>query len=200
MFKENNETILNGFKQMNGISENASPEETVAVLNKIVEQFNNISHMTTALQRALEVRISEDEILNTVDTKESIIKKLEDNKEIISAKDLRRLQEKFTKIDEARTSQNGESVNIKDLPKELTTFTPQEKETLDLIKQRVNGWNSIVTRAFNNQYMKLKEPLEEIHRQIGVKSGQTWVSPEGESGLFSPQQVKIIEHMTDRPY
>lgn len=200
MFKENNETILNGFKQMNGISENASPEETVAVLNKIVEQFNNISHMTTALQRALEVRISEDEILNTVDTKESIIKKLEDNKEIISAKDLRRLQEKFTKIDEARTSQNGESVNIKDLPKELTTFTPQEKETLDLIKQRVNGWNSIVTRAFNNQYMKLKEPLEEIHRQIGVKSGQTWVSPEGESGLFSPQQIKIIEHMTDRPY
>lgn len=200
MFVEKNEKILTGFKQINGIPETATPEETLAVLNKLIEKFNNVSHLTTALQVSLEVRTPENEILNTVDTKETVIKKLANLKEIIPAKDLRSLQEKFTKIENARTSQNGEHTYAKDLPKELTTFTPTEQETLDLIKTRINSWNSTVTRAFNAQYKKLQEPLEELSRQIGVKNGETWSSPEGHSGLVSSQEVKIIEHMTDRPY
>lgn len=200
IFKNKNSNIIMGFNLLHNLPKDAPLEETYKIFVKIGEQFNDISKLITGFQRALEVKTPDGEILNTVDSKEIILKKLENMHEIIPAKDLRKLQEKFTKIENARTNINGQTIFIKDLPAELTTFTPHEKEVLKLINSQINNWYSTTTRELNNQYKDIKSELEEHYRQIGVKTGQHWLRVEGESGLANYQQVKIIEHMTDRPY
>lgn len=200
LFEEKNPDVIKGFNVLHGLAPDAPIEETFNTFDKIGKQFNNISALITQFQQALEVKTPDGEILNTVDSKEIIMKKLENKLEIIPEKDLRSLQTKFTKIDKARSNVNGESITIKDLPEELTTFTPREKEVLQLANKNINGWYSAVSRSLNTQYHAMKEFLEEHHRQIGLKTGQNWIQSEGGSGLFSYQQVKIIEHMTDRPY
>ena len=200
LFEDKNPNIIPGFNVLHGLAEDAPLEETLKVFTKIGQQFNNISSLITSFQQALEVRTPDSEILNTVDSKEIILKKLENMGEIIPAKDLRKLQDRFTKIENARTNINGNVVLTKDLPSELTTFTTREKEVLKLISSQINNWYSTTTRALNKQYKDIQTELEEHHRQIGVKTGQHWLRTEGESGLANYQQVKIIEHMTDRPY
>lgn len=200
LFGKQNPDIIAGFNALHGLDKDAPIEETLNTFNDIGKQFNKISTLITGLQRALEVRTPDGEILNTVDSKEIIMKKLENRQEVISEKDLRMLQNRFTKIDKARTHENGKHIPLKDIPAELTTFTPREKEVLKLISSKINHWNSQTTKALNEQYKKIKPDLEELHRQIGVKTGQHWVRTEGGSGLYSEQEVKIIEHMTDRPY
>ena len=53
----------------------------------------------------------------------------------ISVRDLRALQNRFNEISRLRTEDNGESIKLKDLPKELTTFSKHEKEVLNQIEQ-----------------------------------------------------------------
>lgn len=200
LFEVKNPDVITGFNVLHGLDKNAPIDDTLKIFNNIGRQFNNVSALITSFQQALEVRTHSGEILNTVDSKEIIMKKLENQNEIISEKDLRMLQNRFTKIEKARTNVNGDTITLKNLPSELTNFTPREKEVLKLISSKINNWNSQTTKALNDQYRQIKPELEEHHRQIGVKTGQHWIHTEGGSGLYSYQQVKIIEHMTDRPY
>ncbi len=196
---EDNQNLIMGFNLVNGLSKDAPREETIRVFGELGNNFNSIFALITSFQQALEVQDNED-VLNTVDTKETIIKKLENMGEIISKKDLEVFQERFSKIENARSSVNGQRITAKDLPSELTKFSKHEKEVLDLIESRINGWYSHVHRSLELQHKNLQEPLEELNRQVGVKTGQKWVSKEGGTGLASYQEIKIIEHMTDRPY
>lgn len=198
--QDSNPVIIQGFNKVNGLPIDASREQSIEMYNKLADAFNRIVGLVTSFQNSLDVVGEDGEFLNTVDGKKLVVKKLENHGEIISSKDLKMLNEKFTKIKQATINSSGIPTHYKDLPKELTTFTPREKAVLNQIDERINGWYSIVTRALNYQYREIKEPLSEMNRQIGVKIGMNWIAPEGHSGLSSSQEVKIIEHMTDRPY
>lgn len=199
LFKDKNEDIIKGFNALHGLNPDASIEETANVYKRIGDQFNNVSLITTQLQNALEVRDENDEILNTVIASEIITKKLENIGEIIPAKDLKKLQKRFAAINRELTNNNGKQKKLKDLPPELTKFSKAEKELLNNIESKINGWYSHTSRLLDLQYKLIKEPLDELHRQVGVKSGYNWIS-EGHSGLNATQQIQIIEQMTDRPY
>ena len=200
LFIDRDENIIKAFNLINGLNEDAPIEETQETFLRLGQHFNNMSIMTTTLQNALEIRTSDGEILNTVINKEILMKQLENMGEIISVRDLRALQNRFNEISRLRTEDNGESIKLKDLPKELTTFSKHEKEVLNHIEQNINRWHKQTTRALNLQYRKIQDPLSELNRKVGVKTGQHWIGTEGKSGLFDAQQIKIFEHMTDRPY
>ncbi|MBR6301617.1 hypothetical protein IKR55_02665, partial [bacterium] len=114
--------------------------------------------------------------------------------------DLRAFQNKFNNIEAQLLRYDGVSRKVKNLSKDLTNFTPHEKDVLKLIELRTNDWYKQTTRALGAQYKTLEEPLSELHRKVGVKTGTRFVRTEGDSGLVDAQQVKIVEHMTDRPY
>ena len=200
LFVNKKPNIIAGFNLMNGLESNAPIEETLKAYNLIGENFNKVSAMTTALQNALEVKSKNGEILNTVIDKEILIKLMEDSGKIVSEKHLRHFQNKFSKISNVLKNYNGKAVKFKDLPKELKQFSPEEKVILKQIEQNINSWYKETTRALNLQYRAIEEPLSELYRDIGVRTGHKYVKSEGDSGLRGRQMAKIIEHMTDRPY
>ncbi len=200
LFQDKDKNLIEGFNKINGLKPDAPIEDTYTAYNNLAQKFNNVSLMITSLQNALEVRNNDGEILNTVIDKEILMKQLENIGEVIPAKDLKALQNRFNKIYKMKSEENGQSVKYKDLPKELTTFDKHEKEILKQIENNINGWHKQTTRALNLEYNKIKEPLSELNRKVGVRTGQPWVFKEGDSGLWDFQQIKIFEHMTDRPY
>lgn len=200
LFIKKDKKIIENFNRINGHPANIPLEETLDIYNDLAEKFNTTAMMTTALQNALEIRSKDGKILNTVIDKEIIIKELENAYDLISQKDLQTLQTHFNKIDSLLSSYSGERMKAKDLPKELRTFTPHEQEVLTLIEANLTPWYKKTKRALNVLYKQIEEPLSELNRKVGVKTGHFAVWLEGESGLFDRQQVKIIEHMTDRPY
>lgn len=197
--QESNQDIIKGFNLINGLPIDAPKEQTLEIYTRIVNNYNSLANLTATLQNVLEIKSSDNEVLNTVKPKEVIMKKLENVKEIISEKDLRMLQEKFAQIDQARQNPDGTSKYYKDLPKELTTLTPQEKEILKTIEKNINKWYSATTRNLSAQHKEYKKEFEELSREIGLKYGKQWLK-EGLSGLGDRDQIKIYEHMTDRPY
>ena len=191
--------VVKGFNMINGLTEDASIEETHAAYQKLVQSYAQMVDFVSAFQEILEVRNENGEILNTVVPKNLIMKKLEDSKEIVSERDLRKFQEKFAKIDKARRNPDGTTRLYKDLPTELTRITPSEKEVLKNIEQHINGWYSATTRNLSAHHKEYQEPIDELAREIGVLHGDHWVS-ELHSGLSGNDQVRIIEQMTGRPY
>ncbi len=200
LFEDKDKNIIAGFNKMHGLPQNAPIEETEKVFVDLCNRFNKISYMTKALQNALEIHAWDGTILNTVMDKELIIKEWENVGEIISEQDLRAFQNKFNNIEAQLLSYDGVSKRVKDLSKDVKTFTPHEKEVLKLIEDRINSWYKQTTRALDAQYRTLEKPLSELHRKVGVKTGARFLRAEGDSGLVDAQQVKIVEHMTDRPY
>lgn len=195
-----NATVIAGFNLINELPEDAPIEQTREKFKQIVDEFNKIVLLTKTFQDMLEVQDSDGTILNTATPKNVIMKKLEAENEIFSAKDLRIFQEKFAKIDNAKLNPDGTSKYYKDLPSDLTNFSKQEKEILKRIEQNINSWYSKTTRNIDTQYKDIKSPLEDYYRQLGLKTGSHWLSDEGKSGLSSRQEVKLFESMTDRPY
>ena len=196
-----NLAIIQGFNLKNGLPKDAPKEQTVEVYNKIWQTFSQISGLVVGYQYALEIPAGDgDKMLNTVNPKRLVIKKLENIGDIIPEKDLALLQNRFTRIEDALITPEGESVRYRNLPKELLMLTPRENEILEHIESKINGWYAFVSRALKYQYAELKEPLSELNRQKGLKTGEFWVNPEGHGGLYNAQEVRIIEYMTDRPY
>lgn len=200
LFEDRDPKIIAGFNMLNGLPQDASPEDTQRVYKEIGDKFNHVSLVTTSLQNALEIYSSDGQILNTVIDKEIILKELENSGYVVSVKDLRAFQNRFNRASALLVPYDGASVRVKDLPRELKTFSPHEKEVLRNIEDNINNWYKQTTRALESQYKYLEEPLSELHRDVGVKTGMQGMRAEGSSGLHSAQEVKIIEHMTDRPY
>ena len=202
LFNEDNKNsvILQGFNLKNNLPKDAPIEETLKIYNRIGDVYNQYVGLIGAYQKALNIRNEDGEVLNTVNPKMIIIKKMENMGDVIPVRDLVLFRDKLSKIEYARTQSDESALKYDELPKELTTFTPREKAVMKHIEECINGWYSYTTRALDVEYKKLKEPLADLNRQAGIKTGRYWVGPEASSGLSSNQQVKLFEHMTDRPY
>ncbi len=201
MFHENKENIIRKFNLLNGLPANATKEQTTQRYIELANSFDNMDMLIKQYEKALNiVADNKHTMLNSVDVRHDIIKKLENLGEIPTADALKSFRRRFNQIDKIMANKDNHIEGYADLPKAYTTFSPMEKAVLKKYKENINAWYAIVIRRLNTQYREIKEPLEEHVRKSGVKSGHYWVAQEGDSGLYSPQQVRIIEHMTDRPY
>ena len=199
LFREPNPSYIAGFNLINGAPQNADIEVTQQLYKALATSFNNMSLLIKTLQDTLQISSEDGTLLNTADPKYVVLKKLENMGEIPTEKELTSLRNKFDKFYESCEDVEGLRVKFKDLPKEITTFTPMEKEALAKYRQNINSWYATSTRRLNDIYTFMKEPLEELNREIGVQKGEYWTK-ENESGLMDNQALKIFEHMTDRPY
>lgn len=199
IFKTPNEQYIAGFNLINNLPQNASIEETKELYKAIAEDFNNMSRLVSTLQKAIEITSENGKLLNSPDPKYEILKKLENMGEIPTEQELESLRNKFDKYFHERYNEYGDKTKFKDIPKSITTFTPMEKNALNKYRKNINAWYATSSRKLNDVYLEIKEPLEELNREIGVQKGEYWTS-ENNSGLMENQALKIFEHMTDRPY
>ena len=199
LFRYPNESYIAGFNLINGAPANSPIETTQDLYKVLATSFNNMSMIIKTLQDSLHIKADDGTILNTADPKFAVMKKLENMGEIATEKELTSLQHKFDEFNKLRYSEDGTKVKFKDLPKSVVEFSPMEKDALNKYRKNINSWYATSTRRLNDIYTQMKEPLEELNREIGVQKGEYWTR-ENESGLMENQALKIFEHMTDRPY
>ena len=199
LFEEEDKSYIAGFNIMNGAPMDADIETTQDLYKVLAKSFNNMSIMIKTLQDSLQISAPDGTLLNSADPKYAVLKKLENMGDLATEKELLSLQHKFDEFYRNRTTDDGQKIKFKDLPKPITEFTPIEKEALNKYKKNVNSWYATSSRRLNDIYKEMKEPLEELNRGIGVQKGEYWTR-ENESGLMDNQALKIFEHMTDRPY
>ena len=132
--------------------------------------------------------------------KDLVLQKLEKDGTLIPEKDMAKLQDRFTRIDKIRSQDEFSSRQGKIADPSLYKFSAEEKAAIKKIDKKVNAMYSDVVRNLNYQYKDIKKPLEDLAREVGTNEGTYWVSSEGHSGLYTAQQVKIFEQLTDKPY
>lgn len=188
------------YKESSGLPETATKEEVLTQLNGLADNFNSLSQNLAMCADFLEIKNEDGSKYFTVDGKSILLKKYENEGRLVPEKDMRALQDRFTKIDKIRSTDEFSSRQGKISNPELYKMSKPEKEAIKNIDKKLNSMYSDVTRELNHQYREIKKPLEKHIKYIGTNSGKYWVSREGSSGLYGDQQVKIFEQMTDRPY
>lgn len=133
-------------------------------------------------------------------TKADVMKKYEQEGKVVSEPILRSMQDKYNKI--AKYAAVVEKAEVKgeklDMPN-LYEMTDAEKSALDKVGKNLNKMYSEVTREKAAKEKELEKPLNEQAKKIGAEKGSFWVS-EGSSGLCTPQEIRILEQMTGKPF
>jgi len=188
------------FNKTHGLPETSTEEDTVRILTETQEKFAKMQFVLDTWKEILESEDENGNPITTISPDKLILKKLETQGELTPEKTLRKMQDRFTKLDALRAEDHMDHSRKSINQKELTTLSNEEKEALVKIKKSINKKYAEVVRDFKNQQIKCKQPLEELKRFIGLNSGNYFVHEEGSSGMFSNQEVKIFEQLTDRPY
>lgn len=197
---EEGEQFRTIFKQINGLPEDAPIEVVFQVANSIGEEFNAISQSMTNAEEILNIPNEDGSMYYTVNGAKIVMKKMENEGKLVSARDMAALQDRFTKIDKLRSSDEFASRQGKISDPSLYKMTPAEKEAIKKIGKKINSMYSEVVREHTNTYREIKEPLEKHAKRIGTNEGKYWLPSDGHSGLYGDQQVKIFEQLTDKPY
>ena len=133
-------------------------------------------------------------------TKADVMKKYEQEGKVVSEPILRSMQNKYNKI--AKYAAVVEKAEVKgeklDMPN-LYEMTDAEKSALDKVGKNLNKMYSEVSREKAAKEKELEKPLNEQAKKIGAEKGSFWVS-EGSSGLCTPQEIRILEQMTGKPF
>ncbi|MGN0018447.1 MAG: hypothetical protein ACI37S_05330 [Candidatus Gastranaerophilaceae bacterium] len=134
-------------------------------------------------------------------TKAEVMAKYEKDGKVLPEKLLRSLQDKFNKIAKydsviEKAEIKGEKITMPDLYK----ISDEEKSALMNVSKNINKMYAEVSRDTKAMQAKLETPLNELAKQIGKEQGRFWVHKEGSSGLSSPEEVRILEQMTGKPY
>ena len=134
-------------------------------------------------------------------TKADIMKKYENEGKVVSEDILRSLQDKYNKI--AKYAAVVEKAEVKgdklDMPN-LYDMSDNEKEALDKVGKNINKMYAEVSRDTKAKQKELEKPLNELAKQVGKEKGSFWVNKEGSSGLCTPQEIRILEQMTGKPF
>ena len=189
-----------GFKTANGLDENATTEEVLAALKQVGENFNYISETIARAGNMLEVDNPDGSTYFTTNSTNLVLNALEKDGELVPAKTMKKLQDRFAKIDKLRSSDEFSSRQGKISDPSLYKMSHEEKQAIRQIDKKLNKMYAFVHRERNNVFREIKEPMEELAKYIGTNSGSYWFLKEGSSGLFEEQQVKIFDEITDRPH
>ncbi|MCR5266263.1 MAG: hypothetical protein K6E29_06690 [Cyanobacteria bacterium RUI128] len=197
---EQRDFYISNFKAVNGLKEDASQDDILNAVQSIGNRFNTLSQSIANAGAMLEVEDENGEPYFTTNAASIILKKMENEGKLIPVSTMKKLQDRFTKIDKIRSSDEFSSRQGKISDPTLYKLSKEEKAGVKQIHGKLNAMYADVTRNLEYQYREIKEPLEEIARYVGTNEGSYWVIADGTSGLFTPQQIKIFEQLTDRPH
>ena len=191
---------INTFCYVNNLTQESTEEEINAAISAVGNQFNSISQAVTSAENLLDVRNDDGTPYFTIYAPQILMKKLENNGALIPAKTMEKLQTRFAKIDKLRSSDEFSSRQGKISDPSLYKLSKEESDAIKQIDKKLNNMYKDVTRNLNYQYREIKEPLHKLANYVGTNAGNYWIYREGGSGLYSPQQVKIFEQITGKPY
>ncbi len=134
-------------------------------------------------------------------TKADVMKKYEQEGKVVSEPILRSMQDKYNKIAKyaavvEKAEVKGEKLNMEG----LYEMTDNEKSALDKVAKNINKMYTEIKKETAAKQKELEKPLNELAKQIGAEKGTVWVNKEGSSGLCTPQEIRILEQMTGKPY
>ena len=134
-------------------------------------------------------------------TKADVMKKYEEEGKVVSEPILRSMQDKYNKIAKyaavvEKAEVKGEKLNMDG----LYEMTDNEKSPLDKVAKNINKMYTEIKKETAAKQKELEKPLNELAKQIGAEKGTVWVNKEGSSGLCTPQEIRILEQMTGKPY
>jgi len=139
--------------------------------------------------------------LNADATKADVMKKYENEGKVVSEDILRSMQDKYNKVAKyAAVVEKAEVKGDKLKMPNLYEMSDNEKEALDKVGKNINKMYSEVSRDTKAKQKELEKPLNELAKQVGKEKGTFWVNKEGSSGLCTPQEIRILEQMTGKPF
>lgn len=194
------EVYVEGFKSANELGEDAKEEEILQALQQVGENFNYISETIAKAGNMLEIDNPDGTPYFTTNAVNLVTKSLEKDGELVPASTMKKLQDRFAKIDKIRSSDEFSSRQGKISDPSLYKLSHEEKAAIKQIDKNLNKMYAFVHREKNHVFKDIKEPMEELARYIGTNSGSYWMVREGTSGLYEEQQIKIFEEITDRPH
>ncbi len=196
---EEKESIINSYKQALESHEGFDAEQLNKIIDSHLQVLDSSEDSINKFINSLKITDDNGHILYSADKKDVLLKKYENINEIISKKDLQMIQDHLDKIMKVKSADEFNSVQGKIKDKSLYKFSQREQFILNTVDKNVNSMYSYLQKYLEDVRSVIKNPLEELCRVAGVDSGRWWVG-EGSSGLFSGQQVKILEFITGRPH
>lgn len=198
--QEDNQEFVMNFLAVNGIKVEDGEQAVVDRINDIGMNIQSLAVFFNQVIGALRVVDDNGDVLFSANPKDVIIKKLENENRMASAKKLRELQAHLEKIAKVRSQDEFQSRQGKLKDKSLSKFSASEKATLKEVELSIDPMYSYVQKQLKYVRSEMKEYLEEIARLAGVNDGNYWVPEEGSSGLYTGQEIRVLEYMTGRPH
>lgn len=198
--EETDSQIIRNFNRANNLPENAPISVSKEKLFEIAKAFNGMSNNISMIRDVMSIEDESGKEINTANPNSLIIKAMEKDGKVLKDRELIPLFVRYNAIDKVRSQDEFSSRQGKISDPSLYKYTEQEKETLKKIKKSLNTMAADTNKELNLIFREIKKPLEEAARQAGVDSGTYWAAPEAQSGLYSTQQVKILQQITGKPY
>lgn len=193
--------VIQNFNFANNLAENAPIELSKEKLTELAGFFNQLSSNISLIRDVLTIQDENGRNLNTANPNELVIKAMEKEGRIIRANELLSLYNRYNAIDKLRSQDEFSSRQGKISDPSLYKYSSAEKETIKKIQKSLNAMASDTNKELNSIFHLIQKPLEEYSRQAGVEmSGMYWSPSEGTSGLYSNQELKILQQLTDKPY
>ena len=134
-------------------------------------------------------------------TKSDVMKKYEQEGKVVSETVLRSLQDKYNKI--AKFAAVVEKAEVKDnvpTQDDLYKISENEKQALEGVAKNLNKMHTEISKETKAKQKELEKPLAELAKKVGQEQGKFWVTKEGSSGLFTAQEVRILEQLPGKPF
>lgn len=178
-------------KMLNGVK-NFNANSIFELVNNKSDKFNKYIAQIEEIAQKIGMP-SENELLLHI---------YENRGEILSEKVIKELSQKFDSIYlekmNARKKQT-EGIDYVINP-EIFKFSDEQKLHLKRLEITLPKFRRDIRRSYDWINRELKSELEKLYENIGKRKGQFWVSEEGHSGMYTSEQLRIIEQMTGRPY
>ena len=197
---DENGEFLNDFISVNNLNLDKNPDAIQDKINELQQAIINIEYFTETYSSILTTTDKDGNILFSPNPSYVIMKKLENDGTIISAKDLKELQIHLDSIKKERSADEFSSRRDKLRDKSLYKFSKTEKAAMSIIENNINAICRHVQKQLTYLETYLKNPLEELKRMIGTDMGHWWVGKDGSSGLYTGQQIRVLEYITGRPH
>lgn len=174
------------------LGKNSDPNSIFELVNNKSDKFNQyIARIEEIAQK-----------IGMPSEKELLLHIYENRGEILSEKVINELSQKFDSIYLAKMESRKKQAEGIDyvINPEVYKFSDEQKLHLKRLELSLPKFRRDIRRSYDWINRELKSELEKLYENIGKRKGQFWVSEEGHSGMYTAEQLRIIEQMTGRPY
>ena len=130
------------------------------------------------------------------------LKKLENQGFVAPRSDLDVIKNRLDVIYKARL-ENDKIKNLKERNSsnaKIYNFTEKEEKILKRFDDNFTEMKRYHKVMYDDMNRLMKPALDDQYSKIGMLNGQFWVGEEGNSGLTSVEELRIIEQMTGKPH